>query len=143
MELDREEGFSDVEGSNLDNFGLSHDESFGVDDLDLNINLNLDLNVPHHATHEEVLVSEVPNDHVVKGYVDQQTKHGIGEESVEQGTYDEDDVLMYEESKIVEPDVEVHLFSITKDVPFNNINITSLLHHPNRMVLGRRGCGCE
>ncbi|GKB38179.1 RNA-directed DNA polymerase, eukaryota [Tanacetum coccineum] len=110
MELDREEGFSDVEGSNLDNFGLSHDESFGVDDLDLNINLNLDLNVPHHATHEEVLVSEVPNDHVVKGYVDQQTKHGIGEESVEQGTYDEDDVLMYEESKIVEPDVEVHLF---------------------------------
>ncbi|GJU19068.1 ribonuclease H-like domain-containing protein [Tanacetum coccineum] len=110
MELDREEGFGDVEGSNLDNFGLSHDESFGVDDLDLNVNLNLDLNVPHHATHEEVLVSEVPNDHVVEGYVDQQTKHGIGEESVGQGTYDEDDVLMYEESKIVEPDVEVHLF---------------------------------
>ncbi|GKA80133.1 hypothetical protein Tco_0786729 [Tanacetum coccineum] len=44
-ELDGEAGFVDVIGSSIDNHGLSHDESFGVDDLDLNFNLTLDLNL--------------------------------------------------------------------------------------------------
>ncbi|GKB35143.1 hypothetical protein Tco_0880085, partial [Tanacetum coccineum] len=30
--------FVDVAGSGVESFGLSHDESFGVDDLDLNLN---------------------------------------------------------------------------------------------------------
>ncbi|GKD45422.1 hypothetical protein Tco_1270067 [Tanacetum coccineum] len=34
IELDEEAGFGDVAGSSMDSFGLSHDESFGVDDLD-------------------------------------------------------------------------------------------------------------
>ncbi|GJT59892.1 hypothetical protein Tco_1003425 [Tanacetum coccineum] len=50
MELDGEAGFGDVAGSNLDNSGLIHDESFRVDDLDLNLNLHLDLNVPQNET---------------------------------------------------------------------------------------------
>nr|GEU66802.1 hypothetical protein [Tanacetum cinerariifolium] len=37
-ELDRDAGFVDVVGSGVESFGLSHDESFGVDDLDLNLN---------------------------------------------------------------------------------------------------------
>ncbi|GKC94896.1 hypothetical protein Tco_1160338, partial [Tanacetum coccineum] len=37
-ELDGEAGFIDVAGSGIDSSGLSHDESFGVDDLDLNLN---------------------------------------------------------------------------------------------------------
>nr|GEY66155.1 hypothetical protein [Tanacetum cinerariifolium] len=37
-ELDGKAGFADVAGSDVDSSGLSHDESFGVDDLDLNLN---------------------------------------------------------------------------------------------------------
>ncbi|GKF54774.1 hypothetical protein Tco_0165114, partial [Tanacetum coccineum] len=36
--LDGEAGFADVAGSGVDSSGLSHDESFGVNDLDLNLN---------------------------------------------------------------------------------------------------------
>ncbi|GJW99207.1 hypothetical protein Tco_0181015 [Tanacetum coccineum] len=36
--LDGEVGFADVARSGVDSSGLSHDESFGVDDLDLNLN---------------------------------------------------------------------------------------------------------
>ncbi|GKF28616.1 hypothetical protein Tco_0094958 [Tanacetum coccineum] len=38
MELHGEAGFADVARSGVDSSGLSHDESFGVDDLDLNLN---------------------------------------------------------------------------------------------------------
>ncbi|GKC59052.1 hypothetical protein Tco_1086650 [Tanacetum coccineum] len=39
-EMDGEAGFADVAGSGVDSLGLSHDESFGVDDLDLNSNIS-------------------------------------------------------------------------------------------------------
>ncbi|GJW47872.1 hypothetical protein Tco_0079518 [Tanacetum coccineum] len=65
MELDGEPCFGDVASSNLDNSSLSHDESFGFDDLDLELNLTHDLNVPQTEMQEEVPLSEVPNDHVV------------------------------------------------------------------------------
>ncbi|GKA18086.1 hypothetical protein Tco_0697923 [Tanacetum coccineum] len=38
IELDGEAGFANVATSGVDSSGLSHDESFGVDDLDLNLN---------------------------------------------------------------------------------------------------------
>nr|GEY35522.1 putative reverse transcriptase domain, ribonuclease H-like domain protein [Tanacetum cinerariifolium] len=44
--------------SGIDSSGLSHDESFGVVDLDLNINLTIDLNVFQTETQVEVPVSE-------------------------------------------------------------------------------------
>ncbi|GKD51393.1 hypothetical protein Tco_1280369, partial [Tanacetum coccineum] len=43
--LDEEAGFGDVEGSGIESYGLSHDESFGVEDLDLNLNEPIDPNV--------------------------------------------------------------------------------------------------
>nr|GEX52398.1 transposase, MuDR, MULE transposase domain protein [Tanacetum cinerariifolium] len=41
---DGEAGFANVFGSGVDSLGLSHDESFGVDDLDLNLNEPINLN---------------------------------------------------------------------------------------------------
>ncbi|GJS90532.1 serine/threonine-protein kinase ATR [Tanacetum coccineum] len=196
--LDVEVGFGDVTGSGIYSSSLSHDESFGVDDLDLNVNLTLDLNVPQTETQEEALMSDVPNDHVVNeldtyvdveptvdvgrteeyvvehvkvhevvdGSADEDVVHGSAEEDVEQcngqeavgetngeqvdydvdridSTYqtqyhveysedactndDDDDLLMDEENEIVELDVNVHLFCICKDVPFNKIVVTSIV----------------
>ncbi|GKF54902.1 hypothetical protein Tco_0165242, partial [Tanacetum coccineum] len=39
---------------------------------------------------------------------------------------DEDDFLVDEENKILEPNVDVHLFSISMDVPFDNIGVTKI-----------------
>ncbi|GJW82459.1 hypothetical protein Tco_0146434 [Tanacetum coccineum] len=183
-------GFSDVESSGIDSYGLSHDESFTVDDLDLKVILTVDLNVPQSETQEDVLVFkdpmfEVPNDHVVNesdthgdvergvdvgrteeniveqvrveevldGSFEKDVVHGIGEEvdydvdrmdnayeaqyhvesSEDAGTDDDDDddkdddFLVDEENEIVKPEVEVHLFGISKNVPFDNISVTSLV----------------
>nr|GFD43256.1 hypothetical protein [Tanacetum cinerariifolium] len=40
---------------------------------------------------------------------------------------EDDDLLVNEENKIVEPDVDVQLFGISKDVPFDNIDLSSLV----------------
>ncbi|GKD46555.1 heat stress transcription factor B-4-like protein [Tanacetum coccineum] len=55
--------FADVAGSGVDSSGLSHDESFGVDDLDLNLNEEPDvnLNVSQVETQSELPVSEEPD----------------------------------------------------------------------------------
>ncbi|GJX26570.1 ribonuclease H-like domain-containing protein [Tanacetum coccineum] len=58
-ELVGEAGFNDVVGSGIDSFGLSYDESFGVDDLILNLNINVDLNVTQTKTQAELPVFEV------------------------------------------------------------------------------------
>ncbi|GKC83075.1 hypothetical protein Tco_1138792, partial [Tanacetum coccineum] len=146
IKLEGEADFGDVTGSSIDIFGLSHDEYFGVDDLDLN--LILDLNVPQIETQKKVLVfevpmSEVPNDRVVNESdthidvelaVDVAVVHGSGEEAIEQGNSEEvveqgseEVVEETSENEIVEPDVDVHLFGIGNDVPFNNIGLTSLV----------------
>nr|GFC29280.1 hypothetical protein [Tanacetum cinerariifolium] len=44
-EVDEESGFADVVKSGVDSSGLSHDESFRVDYLDLNLNEPINLNV--------------------------------------------------------------------------------------------------
>nr|GFA17542.1 hypothetical protein [Tanacetum cinerariifolium] len=50
--------------------------------------------------------------------------------SEDEGTDDDDDVdedfLVDEENKIIEPDVDVYLFGISMDLPFDNIGITNL-----------------
>ncbi|GJR67418.1 hypothetical protein Tco_0013483 [Tanacetum coccineum] len=47
------------------------------------------------------------------------------------GTYDDDDVdeyfLVDKENEVVEPDVDVHLFGISMDLPFDNIGVTNLV----------------
>ncbi|GJW42410.1 hypothetical protein Tco_0071209 [Tanacetum coccineum] len=60
-ELDGEAGFADVAGSGVDSSGLSHDESFGVDDLDLNLNEPVNLNVSQVETQSELPAFEEPD----------------------------------------------------------------------------------
>ncbi|GJW99607.1 hypothetical protein Tco_0183521 [Tanacetum coccineum] len=157
--LDGEAGFGDVVGSGIDSSGLSHDESFRVDDLDLNVNLSIDLNVSQTKTKAEVFVSEVLmseeaevgrtevpvskeagriEEHVVEqdivkevidGSYEEEVEHGNDQEAIEAPSTDnaDDDLMVYEKNEIIELDVDVHLFGIRKDVPFDNISVTNLV----------------
>ncbi|GJW47535.1 heat stress transcription factor B-4-like protein [Tanacetum coccineum] len=60
-ELDGEAGFADVAGSGVDSSGLSHDESFGVNNLDLNLNEPVNLNVFQVETQSKLPLSEEPD----------------------------------------------------------------------------------
>nr|GEW56354.1 hypothetical protein [Tanacetum cinerariifolium] len=167
-ELDREAGFGDVVRSGVKCFGLSHDESFRVDDLDLNLNKPMDLNVPQNKTQSELLVSEeldigrtqepivavvrtqepimeefrtqkpIVEDVLVEEYVRidiaYKAQYDV-QSSKDTGTYDDDDFLVDEENKIVEPDVDVLLFGISMDVPFDNIGVTNLV--PDEVLEGK------
>ncbi|GKC59666.1 hypothetical protein Tco_1087264 [Tanacetum coccineum] len=163
-ELDGEAGFADVIGSGVDSSGLSHDESFGVDDLDLNLNEKPDvnLNVSQVGTQSKLPVSEERDvghtqepilaevsteapiveevgtqefsveDVVIEDYVSSGEDGEDVEQSSEDACADDDDdvdedFLVYEENEIVEPDVDVHLFGISMDLPFDNIGITNLV----------------
>ncbi|GKA44427.1 hypothetical protein Tco_0737151 [Tanacetum coccineum] len=79
--LDGEEGFSDVAGSGIESFGLSQDESFGVDDLNLNLNEHVGLNVSQIKTQSELHVSEEPDIGItqepMEGVVDQACSHDL------------------------------------------------------------------
>ncbi|GJT81674.1 heat stress transcription factor B-4-like protein [Tanacetum coccineum] len=59
-----------------------------------------------------------------------ETKYDV-QSSEDAGTNDDNDVdkvfLVDEENEIVEPDVDVHLFGISMDLPFDNIGITNLV----------------
>nr|GEY27644.1 transposase, MuDR, MULE transposase domain protein [Tanacetum cinerariifolium] len=179
-ELDGEAGFADVAENGVDSSGLNHDESFGVDDLDLNLNEHVNLNVSQVETQSELHVSEKPDvgptqepilaevstqepimaevstqepivvevstdapiveevgnqefsvkDVVIEDYI-LHMKLNMMKSSEDAGTDDDDDVdedfFIDEENEIVEPDVDVHLFGISMDLPFNNIGITNLV----------------
>ncbi|GKB14658.1 hypothetical protein Tco_0848581 [Tanacetum coccineum] len=200
-ELDGEAGFADVARSGVDSSGLSHDKSFGVDDLDLNLNEEPDvnLNVSQVETQSELPVSGKPDvgrtqepivaevstqepivaevsteipivqevgtqdfsveDVVIEDYVsfgeDAAQYNGEFNESArsdgqlffddegidteydvqsseDAGTDDDDDdvdedFLVDEENEIVEPDIDVYLFGISMDRPFDNICVTNLV----------------
>ncbi|GKD36973.1 hypothetical protein Tco_1257180, partial [Tanacetum coccineum] len=126
-ELDGEASFSDVAGSGIENFGLSHDESFGVDDLNLNLNEHVGLNVSQIETQSELHVSEEPDvevrthepsveevrtqepimkEVIVEDYVSsgEDVEHGIGQEdesapSDEQFFYDVEGIYIAYETK--------------------------------------------
>ncbi|GJT14852.1 hypothetical protein Tco_0873558 [Tanacetum coccineum] len=117
-ELDGEAGFGDVVGSGIDSSGLSHDESFGVDDLDLNLNEHVDLNVYQIETQSELLVSEEP---YVGRYQEPIVEESSEDACTDDDDYEDDDFLVDEENEIVELDVDVHLFGISIDVPFDSI----------------------
>ncbi|GKC43117.1 hypothetical protein Tco_1060839 [Tanacetum coccineum] len=57
-ELDGEAGFADVAGSGVESSRLSHDESFGVDDLDFNLNEPVNLNGSQIETQSKLFVFE-------------------------------------------------------------------------------------
>nr|GEU76540.1 putative nucleotidyltransferase, ribonuclease H [Tanacetum cinerariifolium] len=157
-ELDGEVGFADVLGSGVDRLGLSHDELFGVDDLDLNLNEPVNLNISQVETQSELPVSEEQDvsteapiveevgtqefsveDVVIEDYVSSgedaeqatayKTEYDV-QSSEDAGTDDDDvdeDFLVTEDNAIVELDVDVHLFGISMDLPFDNIGITNLV----------------
>ncbi|GJU20250.1 hypothetical protein Tco_1153592 [Tanacetum coccineum] len=154
-ELDGETGFADVAGSGVDSSGLSHDESFGVDDLDLNLNKPINLNISQVETQSEFPVSEKPNVSRTREpiLIEVSTQEPIVAEcgrcfddegidtiyeteydvqsSEDAGTDDYDDVdedfLVDKENEIIEPDIDVHLFGISMDLPFDNIGVTNLV----------------
>nr|GEY99538.1 transposase, MuDR, MULE transposase domain protein [Tanacetum cinerariifolium] len=112
IELDGEACFADITGNGVDSLGLIHDESFRVDDLDLNLNEPVNINVSQVETQSELLVFEEPDS------------------SEDAGTDDDDvdeDFLVDEENEIVEPDIDVYLSGISIDLPFDNIGITNLV----------------
>ncbi|GKB38727.1 shikimate O-hydroxycinnamoyltransferase, partial [Tanacetum coccineum] len=134
--LDGEACFADVVRSGVERSGLSHDESFGVDDLDLNLNEHVNLNVSQIKTQSEIHVSEEPyvgrTEEPIVAEV--RTQEPFVEESSEDaGTDDDDDddededFIVDEENEIIDPDVDVHLFVINMDIPFDNIGITNLV----------------
>nr|GEY99547.1 hypothetical protein [Tanacetum cinerariifolium] len=101
-ELDGEAGFCDIASSGIDNSRLSHDESFVVDDLNLNLNVIVDLNVFQTETQTELHVAEVlvfeevdvgrTKEHIVEQVIvedvvddsyEKDAKHGNGQEAIE------------------------------------------------------------
>ncbi|GKC26202.1 hypothetical protein Tco_1033496 [Tanacetum coccineum] len=150
-ELDGEAGFADVAGSGVESSGLSHDESFGVDDLDLNLNEPEPI-LAEVSTQEPIMAevsTEVPIVEEGNGQEDKsaptdgqffyndegidtayETEYDV-QSSEDTGTDDDDDVdedfLVDEENEIVELDVDVHLFGISMDLPFDNIGFTNLV----------------
>ncbi|GJU66272.1 hypothetical protein Tco_1252531 [Tanacetum coccineum] len=59
--LDGEACFADVARSGVESSGLSHDESFRVEDLDLNLNEPVNLNASQIETQYELIVFEEPD----------------------------------------------------------------------------------
>ncbi|GJX53676.1 hypothetical protein Tco_0282045 [Tanacetum coccineum] len=154
-----------VVGSGIESYGLSYDENFGVEDLDLNLNEPVDLNVsqieiqaqlpvfeePYVGRTQEPIMEEVrtqkPNVEEVRTQEDESAPSDghffydvEGINTVYKSQYDvrsseyagadddeDDDFLVDEENKIVEPDVDVHLFGISMDVPFDNIGVINLV----------------
>ncbi|GJS70018.1 transposase, MuDR, MULE transposase domain protein [Tanacetum coccineum] len=75
--LDGEVGFSDVAGSGIENFGLSHDESFGVDDLNLNLNEHVGLN---RLTQEPIVAEVRTHEPSVEEGIDQEDESAPSDE---------------------------------------------------------------
>ncbi|GKC88307.1 hypothetical protein Tco_1148956 [Tanacetum coccineum] len=54
---------------------------------------------------------------------------------------EDDEYLVDDENEIVEPDVDVHLFGISNDVLFDNIDVTNLV--PDDILEGEDIGGCR
>ncbi|GKD84883.1 hypothetical protein Tco_1356037 [Tanacetum coccineum] len=72
-EFDGEARFADVAGSGVKNYGLNHDESFGVDDLDLNLNEPV-------GTQDPIVKDVILEDYVSSGK-DAKQGNGLEDES--------------------------------------------------------------
>ncbi|GJR19034.1 putative transposase, mutator type, MULE transposase domain protein [Tanacetum coccineum] len=68
-ELDGEASFIDVARSGVDSLGLSHDESFGVDDLDLNLNEEPYEPILAEVSTQEPIVAEVSTQELIMAEV--------------------------------------------------------------------------
>nr|GFA64116.1 hypothetical protein [Tanacetum cinerariifolium] len=134
-ELDGEAGFAYAARSSVDSSGLSHDESFGVDDLDLNINEPVNLYVSQEPIVVEVSTEgngqkdkSAPTDEGID--TTYETEYNV-QSSEDASTDDDDDVdedfMVDEKNEIVELDVDVHLFGTSMDLSFDKIGVTNLV----------------
>nr|GEW48389.1 retrovirus-related Pol polyprotein from transposon TNT 1-94 [Tanacetum cinerariifolium] len=142
-ELDGKAGYADVARNGVDSSGLSHDESFGVDDLDLNLyepepimaEVSTQEPIVAEVNTQEPIVAEVSTHVPIVEEVETQefsVEDVVLEDySSEDAGIDDDDAdedfLIDEENKIVEPDLDVYLFGINIDLPFDNICVTNLV----------------
>ncbi|GKC20025.1 hypothetical protein Tco_1022175, partial [Tanacetum coccineum] len=151
IELYREAGFADVAGSGVDSSGLSHDGSFGVEPILAEVSTQEPI-IAEVSTQEPIVTEVSTKAPIVEegnGQEDEsaptdgqffyddegidtayETKYDV-QSSEDAGINDDDDVdedfLVDEENEIIEPDVDVHLFGISMDLPFDNIGITNLV----------------
>ncbi|GJW61892.1 hypothetical protein Tco_0111227 [Tanacetum coccineum] len=124
-ELDGEAGFADVAGSGVDSSGLIKTQS------ELPVSEEPDV-----GRTQEPILAEVSTQEPIVAEVSTQELI-VAESSEDAGTDDDDvdeDFLVDEENEIVEPDVNVHLFGISMDLPFDNIGVTNLV--PNDVLEG-------
>ncbi|GKD59444.1 hypothetical protein Tco_1296953 [Tanacetum coccineum] len=114
--------------SGIDSFGLSHDEFYGIDDLNLNSNKPVDLNGSQNETQSKLPVSEEPDVGKTHKLVMEEVRT---QEPIVEKVIVKDYVSSKEDAKqeneIVELDIDVHLFCISMDVPFDNICVTNLV----------------
>nr|GEX55361.1 transposase, MuDR, MULE transposase domain protein [Tanacetum cinerariifolium] len=75
---------------------------------------------------EKQIVQHIRVDEVVNGSAEEVVVHDA---CTNDDDYDDedDDFFVDEENDIVEPDVDMHLFGISKDDPFDNIGVTNLV----------------
>ncbi|GKA87481.1 hypothetical protein Tco_0809245 [Tanacetum coccineum] len=105
--LDGEAGFADV-------VGVVSTQSTIVEEVGI-----------HKFTVEDVVLEYYDDEGIDIAY---ETEYDV-QFSEDAGTDDDDDedFLVDEENEIVEPDVDVHLFGISMDLPFDNISVTNLV----------------
>nr|GEV25561.1 hypothetical protein [Tanacetum cinerariifolium] len=138
--LDGKACFADDAGGGVDISRLSHDDSFGVADMDLNLNEHASNEVPiveEVRTREFSVEDVVVEDYVSSGEDGEDAEHDAAFETEYDVQYSEDastvdddineDFLVDEENEIVELDVDVYSFGISMDLPFGNISITNLV----------------
>ncbi|GJR94815.1 hypothetical protein Tco_0266989 [Tanacetum coccineum] len=131
-ELDGEAGFSDIAGSGLESYGLSHDESFGVDDLDVNLNEPVDLNVSQIETQSELPVFEEPDVcRTQKPIIEEvKTQEPIIEEMLNKVMAGNEsapsDGQFFYDVEGIDSAYETQ-YDVYMDVPFDNIGVTNLV----------------
>nr|GEW17176.1 retrovirus-related Pol polyprotein from transposon TNT 1-94 [Tanacetum cinerariifolium] len=139
IELDEEAGFTDVAESGVESFGLSHDESFGEPDVSrtqepivAEVNTQEPILAEFNGQEDESAPSDGQFFYDDEGLdTAYETEYDV-QSSEDAGTDDDDDdddedFLVDEENKIVELGVDIHLFSISMDLPFDNIGVTNLV----------------
>ncbi|GJS31144.1 hypothetical protein Tco_0491764 [Tanacetum coccineum] len=135
-ELDGEAGFADVEGSSVDSSGLkiSTQEPI-VAEVSTKVPIVEEVGTQKFSVEDVVLenyVSSGEDREDAEQGIDTayETKYDV-QSSEDAGTNDDDDVgedfLVDEENEILEPDVDVYLFSISMDLPFDNIGVINLV----------------
>ncbi|GJV99935.1 hypothetical protein Tco_1555187 [Tanacetum coccineum] len=114
-ELDREAGFGNVAGSGIESSREDVEQGNGKED--------------ESTPSDEKFFYD--DERIGTSYESQYDVQYSEDVSIDD---DDDDLLVDEENEIVESDVDVHLFGISMDVPFDNIGVTNLV--PNDVLKG-------